>query len=194
MISYLNGKLILKTDKFVIVDVGGVGYKVFLSKKSMAEVPVVGEPLKLFCHLNVKENIMDLYGFLSYKQLEFFEILENIRGVGPKIALEISALGSLDELKDRLLNPEEREFVLQGIPGLGKKRAMTIILELTGKIKEVKGSALAKASADEAEDGLINLGFPKVKAQEVLKEISKKLTTEERVQEALKILGNERIG
>ncbi len=186
MISYLNGKLIVKTGKFVIVDVNGIGYKVFLSKKTINQVPVLGENIKFFCHLNVKENIMDLYGFLDYKQLEFFEIVESIRGVGPKIALEISSLGSLDSLKSRLLAKDETVF--EDIPGIGKKKAMTIILELTGKIKDVNRSS-KKGSLDEAEDALVNLGFSKSQAKEALKEISKDISSEERVQEALKILG-----
>ena len=120
MISYLNGKLIVKKERFIIVDVNGVGYKVFLSKKSMYQLPKIGDDIKVFCFLNVKENIMDLYGFMNYEEYEFFMIVNKIKGVGPKIALEISTLGSLDNIKERLLDPAEREFVFQGIPGLGK--------------------------------------------------------------------------
>ena len=191
MISYLNGKLIAKKDTFIIIDVNGVGYKVFLSKKSMMKLPSLGDDIKVFCFLNVRENIMDLYGFLDYRELEFFHTLDKIKGVGPKIALEISSLGSLDDIKDRLLNPAEREFVFQGIPGLGKKRAMTIILELTGKIKEVSKvrSSSTKAPSDEAEEGLMSLGFSKQKAKEALDQVSEDVSSEERIQEALKILG-----
>jgi len=189
MISYLNGKIIVKKEKFIILDVNGVGYKVFLSKKTMTDLPEIGSQLKLFCYLNVKETIMDLYGFLDYKQLEFFETLESIRGVGPKIALEISALGSLDDIKSKILSKTEREFVFDGIPGIGKKKAMTIILELTGKIKEVPEK---HSKEDEAEEGLVNLGFPRPKIKEILKDIPKSLSAEERIQQALKILGNEK--
>ncbi len=189
MISYLNGGIIVKKEKFIILDVNGVGYKVFLSKKSMTEIPKLGSQLKLFCYLNVKETIMDLYGFLDYKQLEFFETLESIRGVGPKIALEISALGSLDDIKAKILSKTEREFVFDGIPGIGKKKAMTIILELTGKIKEVPEK---HSKEDETEEGLVNLGFPRPKIKEILKNVSKSISAEERIQQALKILGNEK--
>jgi len=189
MISYLNGKIIVKKEKFIILDVSGVGYKVFLSKKSIAEIPELGNQLKIFCYLNVKETIMDLYGFLDYKQLEFFEILESIRGVGPKIALEISALGSLDDIKAKILSKTEREFVFDGIPGIGKKKAMTIILELTGKIKEVPEK---HSKEDEVEEGLVSLGFLRPKIKEVLKDISKNISVEEKIQQALKILGNEK--
>ncbi len=190
MISYLRGQLIVKKERFIIVDVNGVGYKVFLSKKSMYQLPAIGGDIKVFCFLNVRENIMDLYGFLDYGELEFFQILDKIKGVGPKISLEISALGSLDNIKERLLDPLQREFVFQDIPGLGGKRAMTIILELTGKIKEVsnkKKGPVEKVS--EAEEALISLGFSKQKVKEALDQVSEDVTSEERVQEALKILG-----
>jgi Holliday junction DNA helicase RuvA len=91
MISYLDGVIITKKEKFILLNVNGVGYKVFLSRKTLAKLPEIGANLKVFCFLNVKENIMDLYGFLNYKELEFFETLDSIRGVGPKAALEISS-------------------------------------------------------------------------------------------------------
>jgi len=191
MISYLNGQLIVKKERFIIIDVNGVGYKVFLSKKSMYQLPAIGQSVKVFCFLNVKENIMDLYGFLNYEEYEFFKILDKIKGVGPKISLEISALGSLDNIKERLLDPQQRDFVFQDIPGLGSKRAMSIILELTGKIKEVskKKRTILESSTDEAEEALTSLGFSKQKAKEALDQVSEDVTSEERVQEALKILG-----
>ena len=183
MIAYLNGKIILKGDRFIILDVGGVGYKVFLSLKSILNLPKE-DNIKVFCFLNVKENIMDLYGFFNYEEYEFFKILSGIRGVGPKIALEISSLGSLESIKDKLLDPETREAVFSGVPGLGQKRAMTIILELTGKIKDIS----KKDSSDEAESGLMALGFSSKQAKEALKGIPKTMLTEERIKESLKIL------
>ena len=128
---------------------------------------------------------MDFYGFLTYENLEFFEALMDIRGVGPKSALDISALGSLDKIKDRILKQDEKIF--EGIPGIGSKKAMTIILELTGKIKML-GSK--KGSADEAEDALSQLGFSKQQAKDALSRIPANIkNTEERIKLALKTLG-----
>jgi len=185
MISYLSGQIIFKNNRFIILDVSGVGYKVFLSGRSLIKSPAVGEDLKVFCFLNVKENVMDLYGFLDYEELEFFKTLSSIRGVGPKIALEISALGPLDSIKDKLLDPKEREAVFANIPGLGKKRAMTIILELTGKIKDI---SVKSKENDEAEAGLLTLGFKSKEIKEVLKSLPEAMPTEERIKEALKVL------
>ena len=189
MISFLQGKIILKKDKFVVIDVGGVGYKVFLSKKALLNIPEISQSLKVFCFLDIGENKMDLYGFLDEKEQEFFEILNNISGIGPKVALEISVLGPLEKIKDRILKQDEKIF--EGIPGVGRKRAMAIMLELTGKLKEVSLSKPKKeAISDEAEDALIDLGFPRQKAKEALEKVSKTIKgTEERIKEAFKILG-----
>lgn len=210
MISYLEGKIILKKEKFVILNVNGVGYKVFLSKKALSKLPEIdknvnpvrdykskgksqGEQIsngvKVFCFLSVRETALELYGFLNQKELEFFEILDSIRGIGPKAALEISSLGSLEEIKQKILSRDEKLF--EGIPGIGRKKAMAIILELTGKIKEpVLVPFSSGASADEAEEGLVNLGFSRQNAKTALSQISKDIKDpEQKIKESLKILG-----
>jgi Holliday junction DNA helicase RuvA len=185
MIAYLSGKIILKKDKFVIVEVAGVGYKVFLNRQTLLTLPEIGEPIKLFIYQNVKEEALDLYGFLNYEGLEFFEALMDIRGVGPRSALDISALGSLDKIKDRILKQDENLF--EGIPGIGSKKAMTIILELTGKINTL---GQKKGSKDEAVDALAQLGFSKQQAKDALSRVPASIKdSEERIKQALKYLG-----
>ena len=196
MISFLEGKVILKKDKFVIIEVAGIGYKVFLSRQTLLKLPASAEasagkpqiaPVKFFIYHDIKEDKSDLYGFLTYEELEFFETLNDIRGIGPKAALELSVVGPLEKIKDKILKQDENVFA--GIPGIGQKRAMTIILELTGKIKQL-GSASAKASADEAENALVQLGFSKQQAKEALSHIASDIkNTEERIKLALKNLG-----
>ena len=185
MISFLNGKLILKKEKFVILEVNGVGYKVFLSRQTLLSLPEIGQNLKVFTYQNVKEEALDLYGFLAYEGLEFFETLMDIRGVGPKSALDISDLGSLDKIKDKILRQDEKIF--EGIPGIGSKKAMTIILELTGKIKMLGNK---KDSSDEAESALMQLGFSKTQAKEALGGVPSNIKdSEQRIKMALKSLG-----
>jgi Holliday junction DNA helicase RuvA len=186
MVSFLNGTILLKKDKFVIIEVAGIGYKVFLSKQTLLRLPEIGENLKVFTFQNVREQALDLYGFLTYEELEFFEILNDIKGVGPKAALEISVVGPLEKIKDKILKQDENVFA--GIPGIGAKRASSIILELTGKIMTKSGSA--KATADEAENALTQLGFSKAQAKEALSHIEKSKPTEERIKLALKYLSN----
>ena len=185
MIAYLEGEIILKKDKYIVLKTGGVGYKVCLSKKALSILPQTGDSIKLYCFTNVKENAIDIYGFLTQEELEFFEILDSIRGVGPKAALKISSVGSLESIKEKILAKDEKVF--ENIPGIGKKKAMTIILELTGKIKEMSSS---KELVDGAEDALVNLGFNRQESKQALQTIPKDLKTEERVEKALKLLGN----
>ena len=184
MIAFLDGKIILKRDKFIIVEVAGVGYKVFVSHQTLLKLPEIGSLIKLFTFHNIKEDASDLYGFYTYEELEFFELLNEIHGVGPKAALEISVLGPLERIKDRILAQDEKIF--EGIPGIGAKRASTIILELTGKITSMKP---AKGPVDDAEDALAQLGFSKSQAKDALSRVPKNLKTEERIKLALKNLG-----
>ncbi len=185
MIAFLEGKIILKRDRFVIIEANGVGYKVFLNRQTLFSLPEVGQPVKLFTFHNIKEDASDLYGFLSYEELEFFEILNDIHGVGPKAALEISVLGPLEKIKDKILQQDEKIFA--GIPGIGAKRASSIILELTGKIMAKPASA--KGPADDAEDTLVQLGFSKAQAKDALSRVPQNAKPEDRVKLALKNLG-----
>ncbi|MEK7658367.1 MAG: Holliday junction branch migration protein RuvA [Patescibacteria group bacterium] len=200
MIAFLSGKILLKKDKFIILEAAGVGYKVFLNQQTLSrldrgssttsssglKLSEIGQDVKLFCFQNIKEDASDLYGFLSYDELDFFEVLNDIHGVGPKAALEISVLGPLEKIKDRILAQDEKIF--EGIPGIGSKRASSIILELTGKI--MAKSAFAKASPDEAETALTQLGFSKQQAKDALARVPVAVkNSEDRIKLALKNLG-----
>jgi Holliday junction DNA helicase RuvA len=185
MISYLKGRIILKKEKFVILETNGVGYKVFLSQKSLNSIEEE-KNLEIFCYLNVKENALELYGFLNFEEMELFEVLNNIPGVGPKIALEISSFGSLKKLKEVI--DKENDNVFKGISGIGRKKTQAIILELSGKIKEMEKKE--KTIDNEAEMALVNLGFNRQKVKEALSKIPQEIKdAEEKIKEALKILG-----
>lgn len=187
MIAYIEGKILLKKDKFIIVQAGNIGYKVFLSRKSLSSLSESTDTIKAFCFHNITETASDLYGFLDYKEMEFFEILTDIRGIGPKAALEISSLGPLEKIKDKILAQDTKLFY--NIPGIGSKKAMTIILELTGKIKMID-TVKTKASQDPAQDALTQLGFSAQQSKEALAAIPANVKNdEERIKEALKILG-----
>ena len=186
MISYLRGKIIFKGEKFIILDVGGVGYKVFLSKKTLLKIPKIGQSLKLFCFLNVRQNILDLYGFLNFEELKFFEFLDDIPSIGPKAALEISSIAPLGKVKEAI--EKEDEKIIKEIFDIGKKKAQIIILELSRKIK--KAMPRKKILKDETFQALINLGFSSQKVKWALSKIPKEIeNTEQKIKEALKILG-----
>ncbi|MCK4781817.1 Holliday junction branch migration protein RuvA [Candidatus Parcubacteria bacterium] len=186
MISYLSGKIVLKKEKFIVLDVGGVGYKIFLSKKTLEKISENDKSFEIFCYLCVRENALDLYGFLDFKELEFFELLIGISGVGPKMALEISSLGPLEKLRKEI--EYQHEDIFSGVLGIGKKKARTIILELSGKLKEISKEKIKKI--DEAENALANLGFSRQKAKEALSQVPEEIKApEKRIKQALKILG-----
>ena len=189
MLSYLQGKVILRKEKFIILEVNGVGFEIFLSKKSIAKIPQIGENLKLFCYLDVGERSLKLYGFLTYQTLELFKLLRNISGVGPKAALDISSIGSPEKIKKEIEKGNEKVF--EDIPGIGKKKARKIILELSGKLKSPESSPQKEPiPEDEAFLALLNLGFQKETVKKALSQLPKEIRdTQEKIKESLKILG-----
>jgi Holliday junction DNA helicase RuvA len=189
MISYLNGKIILKKENFLILEVSGVGYQIFLSKRSLDKIAQIGQNLKLFCYLDIGERSLKLYGFLTYEELELFKLLRNIPGVGPKGALEISSIGPPEKIKKEIEKGNEKIF--EGIPGIGKKKARKIILELSGKLKTITPSTKKeKIPEDEVFSALLNLGFKKEEIKKALSQLPKEIKDpQEKIKQALKILG-----
>ena len=188
MISYLQGKIILKQKDFVILDVNGVGYQVFLSQSSLDKISEQETMFKVFCYLDVGERSLKLFGFLSFEELKFFGILRSISGIGPRASLDICAVGSPEKVKEEIEKGNERIF--ESIPGIGKKKAKKIILELSGKLKISEPSSQKQdISEDEAFLALIKLGFQKIQIQTALSQIPKEIKdSQERIKQALKIL------
>jgi Holliday junction DNA helicase RuvA len=184
MIYYLNGKIQFKNDKTLVIETNGMGYKVFCSAKTLENISE-GQSVKLFTYLHLKEAEAELYGFLTQKELELFEILNELSGVGPKTAMTLASLGSLVKLKELM----EKGELPKEIKGIGKKKSQKILLELTGKINEIK-IVKKTAETDEALDGLVSLGFSKQIAKEALCQIPSDIqTTKDRIKKALEIIG-----
>lgn len=184
MICYLQGKVTYKDDKSLILENQGIGFKVFCSPKILKKISQ-GEEVKIFTYLYLKEKAVELYGFLTQKELELFETLNDISGIGPKTAMLLSFLGSLEKLKEIM----EKGQLPPEIKGIGRKKSQKILLELTGKIKELQKTPQI-AGVDEALDSLISLGFNRQKVKTALEKIPKEIEdTEKRIKEALKILG-----
>ncbi len=183
MIHYLRGKIIYKDDKSLILENQGAGFKIFCSPNTLKNISEGGE-LKVFTHLYLREEAAELYGFLTKEELELFETLNSISGIGPKTAMMLASVGSLEKLKEIM----ERGELPQEIKGIGKKRAQKIILELTGKIKEIK-KPFDKDEIDGTLDVLVSLGFSRQRAKKILSQIPTDLNQEERVKRALKDLG-----
>src|SRR3989344_251079 len=99
MIGSIKGKIILKTDKFLIVETAGVGYKISVSPDVSSRIKKIDEQISLWIHTHVREDAIDLYGFLDYKELEFFEMLLNVSGIGPRSALAILGIATIETLR-----------------------------------------------------------------------------------------------
>jgi len=191
MIAYLSGKIIKKADSFVILNVSGVGYEVFLSENSMDKLPETNSDFNCFCYLEANERAMKLFGFLTFEELELFKVIRNIQGAGPKASLEISSIGSLVKIKE-MIDKGNLNF-LDGISGIGAKKAQKIILELTGKIKTLGNTSKKEKEfleKDEAYLALIKLGFNKEKAKQAILSLPQDIkNNQERIKQALQILG-----
>jgi len=190
MISHITGKILLKGDRFTILDVSGVGYKVYVSVDMLRGLGDKGGEISLWTHLAVREDALDLYGFADYAEVELFEMLINISGVGPKSALGIMGVAPLDTLKTAITSGDTT--YLTKVSGIGKKNAQKIILELRDKLGGLESSSTNGALKEESDaiDGLVSLGYSAVEAREALKEIPQEVKgTSERIKESLRHLG-----
>ncbi len=186
MIGSIKGKIILKTDKFVIVETSGVGYKMSVSTDTLSKIGKGGEEIMLWTHTHVREDILDLYGFLDRKELEFFEMLINVSGIGPKGALSILGIASIETLKKAIATSDTA--YLTKISGIGRKTAEKIVIELRDKVGEEKMGMSLQGELDTLE-ALKSLGYSQNEARDALKKVKPDLNTNAKIKEALKILG-----
>lgn len=186
MLSHIFGKIIYKDDKRIILDKSGIGFEVFLSPSDLRELKI-GEERDVFTYLFLGEKVLELYGFLTPEKLELFKILKSVSGVGPKTAMGLAVAGSLERLKDSL----EQGELPEDVKGVGVKRLQKILLEITGKIKEIKKVVpKSKVEKDELFDALIALGFSKQDVTEAISQIPEEIKDlKDKLKEALKLLG-----
>ncbi len=187
MIQHLSGTIIDIGENSAILDVQGVGYKVSTTSQTLGTIKT-GSPASLWTHLSVRETALDLYGFLSRSELTFFELLITISGIGPKTALGILNVASVETLRNAVFTENTAHLIK--VSGVGKKNAEKIVLELRGKLNSEAGDGASGRHDDsDAIEALTSLGYNLKDAREALKEISQEVTgTGERVKRALKIL------
>lgn len=133
MYYYINGKLAIKKELFVVIDVMGVGYKIYMAPNFISQLPSVGDTVKVYVYTNIKEDAMDLYGFSSESELSMFEMLLSVSGVGPKAALAILSAVGLSNFALAVVTDDDK--TITQAPGIGPKTAKRIILELKDKMK-----------------------------------------------------------
>jgi Holliday junction DNA helicase RuvA len=187
MISKITGEVIHKADKFVVIETNGIGYKVYGTTELISKTQE-NETAKIWTYLAVRENALDLYGFPDKKELDFFELLITISGVGPKTALNILNVAHVDSLRKAISTGETAH--LTKVSGLGKKMADKIVLELKGKLGTYEEINLGLKEEMDALEALKSLGYSHKESREALQEIDKAhTTTSARVKAALKHLG-----
>jgi Holliday junction DNA helicase RuvA len=190
MIAHISGKILHKNEKFLIVDVNGVGYKVSTTIENINSVNL-GQGAEFWTYTAVRENAIDIYGFKDLEEMSFFELLLDVSGIGPKSALSIISVASTDTLKKAIATGDTG--YLNKVSGIGKKTAEKIVIELRDKlhahIGDDTGTETLKGESD-ALEALKTLGYSQNEARDVLKQIPNTIEgTNARIKEALKILG-----
>jgi Holliday junction DNA helicase RuvA len=190
MIAYLEGTIREKTPTQALIVCGGVGYAVMISLATFERLADVGRDGALHTHLVVREDALTLYGFAQTEEREMFQLLTTVSGVGPKIAIGVLSSIGVDTLKENIARGNAA--ALTALPGIGKKTAERIVLELKEKLGSDDVVALptaaggASSSHVVARDALVELGYTVTEAEQALARVDPDLPAEERVREALR--------
>lgn len=201
MISYIRGELTAIEKEKVIIDVGGVGYGIFMPEASVGLLPQMGNEVKLHTYLNVREDAMQLFGFLTRDDLEVFKLLIGVSGIGPKGGLSILSRLTADDLRFAVISGDAR--AISAAPGIGKKTAEKVIIELKDKLDieeilhrpEEEGQTVVSADSaaneiqSEAVQALVALGYGSTESLKAVKKVRlENATVEEVLKQALKNL------
>lgn len=179
MIAHLKGRLLHKSPVSLVVDVQGVGYEVFIPLTAYYQLPECGATIALFIHTHLREESLKLFGFLNAEEKQMFELLIRISKVGPKIALAILSGMTAQDLTQAVFNNDIS--TLNTIPGVGRKTAERLALELKDKLSEMNlqpqttaaatGNAPGNGLRDDAVSALVNLGYKKAQAEQALRKV-----------------------
>ena len=200
MISYIKGELADITENYAVVEVGGIGYEVYMPSTTIMGLPAIGSSIKLYTYLHVREDAISLYGFKSKDDLEMFRLLITVNGIGPKGALAILSAISADDIRFAVLAEDVK--TLSKAPGIGSKTAGKLILELKDKLKletvfeqrlknqEAKSTAVSVVAQkkEEAIQALTVLGYSASDALKIVNQvdITEDMTSEEILKLCLK--------
>lgn len=188
MIAKIKGKIEYRKDKFVVVDVNGIGYKVHLTTYALGKIAGI-EDVDFFVYTAIREDAMDLFGFLTMEELDMFELLISISGIGPKAGLGILSIATPNTIKTAILN--EDSSILTKVSGIGKKTAERVILELRNKVGAMtEGEKDETVSDADAIEALMSMGYSTAEARDALKMVPKDIVDiGQRVSGALRNLG-----
>ena len=195
MISFIRGELATVESDMAVIDVGGVGYGVFMPSQSLERLPSTGQEVRLFTYLNVREDAMQLYGFLRKDELEIFKLLLGVSGIGPKGGLNILSLLSADELRFAVLSGDVK--AISKAQGVGKKTAEKLIIELKDKLKiedmmpgareDSVDATIQRGVQGEAIQALVALGYGNTESLQAVRQVEiENKSVEEVLKEALR--------
>lgn len=198
MFAYIKGKVVVKTNTYIIIENNGIGYKIFMSQKAIEKIDDTEEEVKIHTYYHVREDNISLYGFLSNDELRMFELLLSVSGIGAKSAITMLSEISTSDFAMAVISNDTSKLVK--IPGIGAKSAARIILELKDKLKnedaiikenkEVKAKIVDETIVSEAIAALQILGYAKKEIDKALEKVEiEGLSTEEIIKAALKLLG-----
>jgi Holliday junction DNA helicase RuvA len=191
MIAHLRGKLLAKHPNQAIVETSGVGYDVTISVPTFSDLPAVGGDVALHIHTHVREDMLALYGFLRSAEKTLFEKLITVSGIGPKLAITILSGMAADEMVNAIRGNDIAR--LTRIPGIGKKTAERMVLELRDKLPPEKAGEIAaiptlSAVEEDVLSALMNLGYQRASAEKALSAISKNGQFDAMFRQALTVL------
>jgi Holliday junction DNA helicase RuvA len=171
MIAAVRGEVLVRRPDHVVIDAGGVGYRLAVSAETLRAVPATGSEATLHAHLISRDDSLSLYGFATEEERDLFVALISVSGVGPKVALAALSAGAARELVRALASGDAKRF--QAVPGIGKRTAERIIVELRERfsegLEEAPAAATgASAARAEAREGLLGLGYTPVEAERLL--------------------------
>jgi Holliday junction DNA helicase RuvA len=172
VIALLSGRVAVRRSDHVVIECGGVGYRLAVSSETLRHVPAVGHEIVLHTHLVVRDDALALYGFASEEERELFLLLLGVQSVGPKVALAVLSAGAPRDLFAALAAGDAARF--QAVPGIGKRTAERIIVELREKVGATvpEGGPISVTRAEDprtlAREGLLGLGFAPAEADELL--------------------------
>lgn len=186
MIAFLRGLILQRSPDSILLDVQGVGYRVRVPTTTVASLGDIGTHAELYTHLHVREDDMSLFGFATQDELDLFELLLSVSGIGPKVALGILSSAPPNEIRAAIAQGNLE--ILSGIRGIGKKTAQRLVLELKGKVE--LGEEISELSPLDGEVAatLINLGYSAAEAQRAARSVQGK-TLEDKLRAALQYLG-----
>lgn len=191
MIAHLTGTVTSARGTCIVLDAGGIGYRIFATPETVQEAKSTEGSFSLCTHLAVRENAMDLYGFRTEEELSFFEMLISVSGVGPKSALAVLSIADVKTITDAV-RADDHTFLTR-VSGIGKKSAERIVLELRDKLGALEAHEHETRTSEDSDvfEALTSLGYSRSQARDALRHVGDDVSgTDARLRQALKHLGS----